>query len=63
MAIATTATKAELVTLSKAAENLAISLRDVVYGTGTPAATGRFTSAQVDTNIAAVSAAITAANA
>ena len=63
MAIATTATLAELKTLYAAATNLVIALADVNSGTGTPAKTGRFSSTQVDTLITALQAAITAANA
>lgn len=58
-----TATRAELVTLKKAVHNLNIMLRQIDDGSGTPAAPGRFTAAQIDTQIAAVSAAITAVNA
>lgn len=61
-----TATTAELVTLSDAAYNLAIMLRQIKQGDGKGGATpvtGRFTAAQIDTQITAVSAAITAANA
>ncbi len=61
-----TATTAELNTLYDAAFNLVIMLRAVKqgdgYGGATPA-TGRFTPAQIDTQITAVSAAITAVNA
>lgn len=63
MAIATTATLAELKTLYAAASNLVIALADVNGGTGTPAKTGRFSTTQVDTLITALQAAITAANA
>lgn len=63
MAIATTATRAELVALHVAASKLVIALEQVQNGTGTPAKTGRFSTTEVDTLIAAVSAAITAANA
>ena len=63
MAIATTATLAELKTLYAAATNLVIALEDVNGGTGLPTKPGRFSSTQVDTLITAVSAAITAANA
>lgn len=63
MAIATTATIAELVTLHDACANLVIALRQVKDGTGKPASTGRFATATIDTLITAVSAAITAANA
>lgn len=63
MSIATTATRAELITLHDACENLAIMLRQVKQGDSTPAAPGRFTAAQIDTQITAVSAAVTAATA
>lgn len=63
MTMATTATRAECVTAFTALENAAIMLRDVVYGSGTPAAPGRFTAAQVDAQLTAVTAAITAINA
>lgn len=63
MSIATTATRAELVTLSDAAYNLCIMLRQVKDGSGTPAEPGRFTAAEIDAQITAVSAAITAATA
>lgn len=66
MTIATgTATTAELTTLSDAAYNLAIMLRQIKQGDGFGGATprtGRFTPAQIDTQIAAVTAAITAVN-
>ena len=63
MSISTTATRAELVTLHDACINLAIMLRQVKQGDAAPATPGRFTAAQIDTQITAVSAAITAANA
>lgn len=60
-----TCTTAEAVTLSDAAFNLAIMLRQIKQGDATAAATstGRFTAAQIDTQITALSAAISAANA
>ena len=61
-----TATTAELVTLHDAVYNLVIMLRQVKDGFGRGGATptpGRFTAAQIDTQISAVSAAISAANA
>lgn len=61
--IATAGTRPELVTLSDAAYNLHIMLRQVLDGSATPAAPGRFTAAQIDTQITALSAAITAATA
>lgn len=63
MSIATTATRAELNTLYDEVYQLEIMLRQVKDGSGTPAAPGRFTAAEVDTQITAVSAAITAATA
>lgn len=63
MSLATaTATRAELVTLKTAVDNLAIMLRQVVDGSATPAAPGRFTVAQIDTAIGAVTTAISAVN-
>lgn len=59
-----TATRPELVTLHDACINLATMLRDNKFGSGKPDGTNsRFTAAQIDAQIAAVSAAITAANA
>lgn len=58
-----TATRAELNTLKDAVYNLNIMLRQIKDGSGTVAAPGRFTAAQIDTQITAVSAAITAVNA
>lgn len=61
-----TATTAELVTLKDAVHNLNIALQQVKQGDGYGGATpflGRFTAAQVDTLVTAVSAAITAVNA
>ena len=63
MAIATTATRAELNTLYDKVYKLEIMLRQVKDGSGTPAAPGRFTAAEIDAQITAVSAAITAATA
>lgn len=59
-----TATRAEAITLHDAAYNLSIALRQIKDGSY-PASvnTGRFTPAQIDTLVSAVSAAITAANA
>lgn len=60
-----TATTTELVTLSDAVYNLAIMLRQIKQGDGVGGATpqtGRFTPAQIDTQITAVSAAISAVN-
>lgn len=67
MTIATgTGTTAEIVTLSDAAHTLTIMLRQYKNGDAQGGATGkrgRFTDAQIDAQIAAVSAAITAVNA
>ena len=59
--IATSATRAELVTLSDACTRLATALRECVGGSGTGANPGRLTAVQVDTLITALSTAITAA--
>lgn len=61
MAISTTATTAELVTLHDAILKLQIMLRQVKDGSGSPTNTGRFLNTDIDTQITAVSAAITAA--
>lgn len=60
-----TATTAEAVALYDAVYNLSIMLRQIKQGdaTGAATSTGRFTAAQIDTAVSAVSAAITAANA
>lgn len=61
-----TATRAELVTLKKAVAQLNIMLSQVDDGSASKnltTYTGRFTPAQIDTQIAAVSTAITAVNA
>ena len=58
-----TATRAELVTLKDAVHQLNIMLRQVADGSAQPLTPGRFTAAQVDTQITAVTAAITAVNA
>lgn len=58
-----TATRAELVTLREAVYKLNIMLRQIADGSGTTTNPGRFTPAQIDTQITAVSAAITAVNA
>lgn len=58
-----TATRAEAVTLYKACINLEIALQQIVQGDSLPNVGGRFTAAQIDTLVTAVSAAITAANA
>lgn len=63
MAISTTATLAELVTLKQKCDDLSIALRQYVQGEATAAGLGRLQvlSTDVDTKIAAVSTAITAA--
>ena len=60
-----TATTAELVTLHAKVAQLEIMLRQIKQGdaTGTATNTGRFTAAQIDAAITAVTAAITAVNA
>jgi hypothetical protein len=63
-----TATRAELVALKKAVYNLNIMLRQYDDGSAGKAGTvstyaGRFTPAEIDTQISAVSTAITAVNA
>jgi hypothetical protein len=68
MTVATgTGTTAELVTLYKAAWNLTLMLEYYYNGSAAGGSAtsqdGRFTKAQIDTQIAAVSAAITAVNA
>jgi hypothetical protein len=60
--IATAATRAEIVTLHKSVSILETMLRQVVDGSfPVPATPGRFTAAEIDTQITAVSNAITAA--
>lgn len=63
MTMATTATRAEVVTLKQAVDKLSIMLRQIDDGSATPALPGRFTAAEIDTQITAVSTAITAINA
>ena len=66
MTIATgTATQPELKTLHDACVNLVKMLQPIQQGDypGTATSSGRFTAAQIDTQITAVSAAITAVNA
>lgn len=61
-----TATTAELKTLYNAALQLEVMLREYDDGRatgGNPIKPGRFTAAQIDTQITAVTAAITAVNA
>lgn len=59
-----TATRPELITLHDACTRLAIMLRQNKDGSGKPNGTNStYTAAQIDTQIAAVSAAITAVNA
>lgn len=57
-----TATTAELVTLYKAAAKLEVMLRQYNQGDATATKPGRFTAAQIDTQITAVTSAITAVN-
>lgn len=63
MALASTATRAELLTASTAMENLVIMLRQILDGSGNVTNPGRFTGAQIDTQIDAVQAALTAVEA
>jgi hypothetical protein len=59
-----TATRTEAVTLRDACLKLTIALNQIADGSGNPTvAPGRFTLAEVDTLVSAVSAAITAVNA
>lgn len=58
-----TATRAEAVALWKACINLEIALQGFAQGEGVLNVGTRFTAAQIDTLVSAVSAAITAANA
>ena len=61
-----TATTAEIKTLYNAVLTLEVMLREYDSGSaagGNPIKPGRFTAAQIDTQITAVSAAITAVNA
>lgn len=58
-----TASRAELNTLYVAVQKLEIMLRQVGDGSRSPTDTGQFTPANIDTQITAVSAAITAVNA
>lgn len=61
-----TATTAELRTLAEAVYKLGVMLSPYLYGAAQGGANGndgRFTKAQIDTQISAVSAAITAVNA
>lgn len=63
MALAATATRAELLTAFNAINLLSIQLRQIIDGSGSPAAPGRFTSAQIDAQIDVVQAALTAVEA
>lgn len=58
-----TDTTAEIKTLADATFNLSIMLQPYRQGDATATKPGRFTEAQIDTQISAVSAAITAVNA
>lgn len=62
MGMATTATRAEVETLMDAIRKLEPMLRQVVQGDAAPATPGRYTAAEVDTQITAVSNAINAVN-
>ncbi len=63
MAISTTATQAELVTLYRTAADLEIKCRQYADGSATPTKPGRFTEAEVQAAIDAVQAAATAVEA
>ena len=58
-----TDTTAELRTLYNAVQKLEVMLRPYADGSATATKPGRFTEAEIDTQITAVSAAITAVNA
>ena len=58
-----TDTTAEIVALHDAVAKLAVMLRQYKHGDATATKPGRFSEAEIDTQIAAVSAAITAVNA
>lgn len=58
-----TDTTAEITTLYRAVAKLEVMLRPYNDGAATATKPGRFTEAEIDTQIAAVSAAITAVNA
>ena len=58
-----TDTTAELSTLYNAIRKLEVMLRQYVDGSATATKPGRFSEAEIDTQITAVSAAITAVNA
>lgn len=58
-----TATNAEAITLYNAIVKLEVMLRQIKNGDRRPTDPGRFTQAEIDTQITAVSAAITAVNA
>lgn len=63
MAIATTATRAELVALAVACDKVVEMLREVEGGSGSPATPGRYTAAQIDAQLATLAAALTAVTA
>lgn len=63
MALAATATRAELLTAFNAMNLLCIQLRQIIDGSGSPAAPGSFTSNQIDAQIDAVQAALLAVEA
>ena len=58
-----TDTTAELIILYYATSKLEVMLRPYAYGSATATKPGRFSEAEIDTQITAVSAAITAVNA
>ena len=63
MAISTTATQAELVTLYEAAQKLEVCTRQYADGSATPTKPGRFTEAEVQAAVDAVQAASAAVEA
>ena len=63
MAISTTVTQAELVTLHETAQKLEVCTREYAEGSATPTKPGRFTEAEVQAAVDAVQAACTAVEA
>lgn len=63
MAIATTATRVELVELAVACDKFVEMMREVEGGSGTPAAPGRYTSAEVDAQLVVLAEKLTAVTA
>lgn len=63
MAIATTATRAELVALAVSCEAVVKSLREIEGGSGSPAKPGRNTSVEIDALIVDLKAKIAAVEA